>query len=244
MKKISALLMVFLLSVAAQAVIVDDFSDTGLAEYTLTVVNDGSTTRAVSFASPSGDLWVAKATDTGHEQVLFLRDDYTLDVGELLIADVIQSGTGWDRDLGIAVGWTKTPPGVPDGGTGDVRTNYVEVSFRSNNQVMTYARDGTTNLPSGQVFPSPISIVEALYIERTGVRDFDLGYLTAGVKTSVKSYTITTDPVLGAAIGFYADVRAAIGQSPVGLDNLRIIPEPATMVLLGIGSVLALRRRK
>jgi len=242
MKKIGVLLLVCLMSVAAQAGLglVDDFSG-DLSAYTLSRVNDGNGEANVLFSNVGGDLRVSYSGANKHEQVLFLRDDYTLGVGEMLLATIAHMGDGWDRDLGIAVGYSETPPALAVGESADVRTSYVEVSFRSNNQVMTYARDGATNLASGQVFPG---IVDVLYIMRTGDRDFALGYINDGVKTLVKSYTITTDPLLGAAIGFYADVRVAISGSPVGLDNLQIVPEPATMLLLGIGSVLALRRRK
>jgi len=41
-------------------------------------------------------------------------------------------------------------------------------------------------------------------------------------------------------------VNATDGSSSswMGIDNVRFVPEPATMLLLGIGSVLAMRRRK
>jgi hypothetical protein len=269
MKKIGLLLMVCLMGVAAQAALIDDFSDTDLSQYTLSAVNDGTGLHAVSFASPTGDIRVSKAADTAHEQVLFLRDDYHLNVGETLLADVTGTVTNWDRDLGIAVGYSKTPPSLAPGATGDVRTSYVEVSVRANNQVVSYARKDAVNLASGQEFsgslynnppPAPggvpqvsfTMLPDSLYITRLTETKFEVGWIDGGIQHALTGNNALIMPydftgatnVPGFAIGFYADVRATIAGSPVGLDNLRIIPEPATMLLLGIGSILALRRRK
>ena len=58
-------------------------------------------------------------------------------------------------------------------------------------------------------------------------------------------YTITDANVPGAAVGFYADVRANLASSPVGLDNLRTIPipEPSALALLAAALVPMRRRR-
>jgi hypothetical protein len=241
MKKVLLLILAGILGVTAQAVLVDDFSDTDLSEYTLTKVLDIGSISNVSFSSPSGELIVSSSGSDGPEQVLFLRDDYTLGVGEKLIADVSHTGDGWDRDLGIAVCYTETPPGLADGSSGDVRRSYVEVSARSNNQAMSFALDGTTQLGSGQDFPG---IVDQIFIERISATEFRPGYIIGGSSTYIDdlTYTITSDPV-GLAVGFYADVRADLAASPAGLDNLSIIPEPATLALLGLGGLL-LRRKK
>lgn len=253
MKKISVLLIVCLMSVVAQAGVglIDDFGDISLAEYTLSVVNDGTGVKAVSFASPSGDVRVSKAADSGHEQVLFLRDDYTLGVGEKLVADVTQDGNSWDRDFGIAVGYTETPPSLGAGETGDVRTSYVEVCYRSNNYVMSYGHDTALgSLPSGE---KAITDIDSLFIARLDTTTFEVGYIIGGTEytdltilwnypTPLPAYVITTDTP-GAAVGLYADVRATVALSPTGLDDLRIIPEPATIALLGLGGLLLRRKR-
>ncbi len=251
MKKLVVVLLVCVMGVAAQAVLVDDFSDTDLSEYTLSRVNDGNTEGNVSFASAAGDLRLSYSGSNSHEQVLFLRDDYTLGVGEMLLANVDQGAATWDRDLGIAVGFTETPTALADGESGDVRTSYVEVCLRSSGQVSSYARDGSTNENSGV---KDVTGVTALFIERLAAATFQVGYFVGGTKytdltilwqgsTPLPAYEITTDTP-GAAVGIYADARAAITESPSGILDLQIVPEPATMLLLGMGSLLGLRKRK
>src|SRR3989304_6556311 len=85
--------------------LIDDLAHASLAEYTLTkVLDQGAGTSNISFSSPSGVLQVASAGTTGAEQVLLLRDDYTLDVGQTLLADVSGDANGWDRGFGLALG--------------------------------------------------------------------------------------------------------------------------------------------
>lgn len=249
---------VLAIGTSASAQLIDDFSDTDLSEYTFTkVLDQGDGTTNVSFSSPSGALQVNSAGSSGAEQVLFLRDDFALDVGERLLADVDPS-TGWDRDLGIAVAATDTPTGL--GSTaGDVRSDYVEVSFRSDNQVVSIAVNDTTEA-SGQEFATtdyngeqfnttdPLS----LYIARLSANEFEVGWFQNGTFHALTNNGGVINPYVvdnadvGLALGFYADVRADLAASPVTLDNLRIeaIPEPASLGLLGLGGLAMLRRRR
>jgi hypothetical protein len=252
------------LAVAAQAGpigLVDDLSG-NLLPYTLSRVNDGGTVAHVSFSNTTGDLRAAyTGTPNAYEQVLFLRDDYTLDIGERLSASVNSTLVGWDRDIGIAVGWTETPPSLAPGSSGDVRTSYVEVSFRSNNQVVSYARKDAANLTSGQEFSGTIyggvsftAPPDYLFIDRITATKFNVGWIDGGITHVLTNngaafalpyeFTGATN-VPGAAVGFYGDVRVAIASSPTGLDNLQIgiAPEPATIALLGLGGLLLRRKR-
>src|SRR5262245_25888702 len=88
--------------------LVDDFSDTSLAEYTQTAVLDNNTVRGVNFASPAGALQSSNI-DTTPEQVLLLRGDRTLGVGETLRLDASIAQQAVFGDIGIAVGSTATP---------------------------------------------------------------------------------------------------------------------------------------
>jgi len=248
-------------SAQVSAALIDDMNDTSLAEYTLTkVLDQGAGTSNISFASPSGSLLVGSSGTTGAEQVLLLRDDASLAVGDMLLADVTGTWANWDRDIGIAVGFTKTPTGLGDPAAGDVRTTYVEVSARANNQIVAFARNGAANLTSGQEFAgttyggvsfsvaNPIS----LYIARLATNTFEVGWIQGSTRhaitangTAIMPYTITDANVPGAAVGFYADVRANLASSPVGLDNLRTIPipEPSALALLAAALVPMRRRR-
>lgn len=235
MKKWLMGLLVCLMGVGVQAFIIDDLDDENMSEYTISRVNDGNTEVNVSFSNAGGDLRTVYTGAASHEQVLLLRDDYSLQVGEMLMAEVSGNESGWDRDIGIAVGYTATPPALGAGQTGDVRTSYVEVSYRSNNQVMSYARNGTTNLSSGQEFSGTDyggdtfnGYVDYIFIERLSETEFQAGWIqgdTTHVLTEngnpIMPYVITTDTP-GAAVGFYTDARAAIAGSPTGLDNLEI----------------------
>jgi fibronectin-binding autotransporter adhesin len=228
---------------------VDSFSDTSLGEYTLSkVLDQGAGTSNISFSSPSGDIRVSSAGTTGAEQVLFLRNDHTLDVGETLVADVIGNG-GWDRDIGIAVS-IPSPAGLANGAAGDVRLGYAEVSARSNDQIVSFAKD-TTNLTSGQEFNNNVyggvSFNRAqsmqLFVTRVSAGSFEVGWIQNGVRhvvtangTDFQPYNFATN-VPGAAIGFYADVRADLPSSPVGLDNLQITTGTANNALTVNGNL-------
>src|SRR3972149_7456256 len=222
--------------------LIDDFADASLAEYTLTkVLDQGAGTSNISFSSPSGVLQVASAGTTGAEQVLLLRDDYTLDVGQTLLADVSGDANGWDRDFGIAVGYSKTPAGLGKPVAGGVRSSYVEGSYRSKNQVVSFARNGAANLTSGQEFSGTMyggesftGYVDSLFIKRLTTNTYEVGWMEGGIRhvltangnplggVGIPYYTITDANVPGAAVGFYADARADVAASPSALDNLRI----------------------
>jgi hypothetical protein len=261
MKKLCVLLIVCLMSVAAQAVLfIDDFADTSLAEYTLSVVNQNSTDNAaVSFASPSGALQVSKGASTANkaEQVLFLRDE-DLGVGEILRVDkqaVTMRGTAnFYADFGIAICYTADPPDKTPNISQDVRRDMVAIYLKSTYSNIGYcAYDTATGIASigssSGIWGGTDAEKDALYaattglfISRTSLTTVDIGYSTATGDTVAKTLTFTNTDI-GNAVGFWGDMRYP--DTTYGdLDNLRIVPEPATMLLLGIGSILALRRRK
>ncbi len=251
MKKISAIMIASSLALAAQAQLIDDFSDTSLAEYTKSVVLEQSGVNAVSFASPSGALQVSKTTDTGAEQVLFLRGDYSLGIGQILRIDAattLQAGTY--EDFGIAVSATVDPAdAVWVSGTADVRQNYIAVYVKGQTDAIGRAGfNGTVNAGgnSGTAGVPGLSNLLGLFIGRSSADTFSVGYTTASGDTVLFSYT-GMNTAIGTALGFYADVRSVVTFG--NLDNLRLepIPEPSTFALLGLGalaSIFGLRGRK
>jgi len=264
MKKIGLLLMVCLMGVAVQAGpvgLVDDFGDTSLAEYTLSVVNQNSTDNAaISFASPSGALQVSKGASTANkaEQVLFLRGDYSLGVGEILRVDtqaVTKRGTAsFYADFGIAICYTADPPDKTPNVSQDVRRDMIAIYLKSTYSNIGYCAydtaTGTASIGSSSGIwggtdaekDALYASVTGLFISRTSLTTVDIGYSTATGDTVAKTLTFTNTDI-GNAVGFWGDLRYP-NTTYGDLDNLRITPEPATMALLGIGSILALRRRK
>jgi len=247
MKKLSLITAVCLAGVVSQAQLIDDFSDTSIAEYTKSVVLEQDAVNAISFASPSGTLQVSKSTGTTAEQVLLLRNDFSLSVGQTLRVDALSPVTGAYTDFGIAVSTLVDPvDAVWTSGTADVRQNYINVYLKHSTGAVGYVGfNGTVNVASSSgVIPPSFGSVIGLYISRLALDSFDVGYTTASGDTLLKSFT-GMNTATGDAVGFYADVRAVTSYSD--LDNLRIaVPEPTTAALLGLGSlglVFRLRRK-
>jgi hypothetical protein len=243
-KKLSLLItMACSMGVVAQAQLIDDFSGS-LTAYTLSKVLDNNTASQISFSDSSGALQATyAATGTAAaEQVLFLRSDYSLGVGYMLMADVNWTLTG-SQDFGIALATTATPFALGDGFGGDVRTNYILAAIRSTSDHMIGTGiDGANGHTSFAIDPQVQGTgnpTVTLGIARTSATSFDIYYNQGAGLTFLRTLT-TTDPTIGNAVGFYADMRTAgtIGT----LDNLRIelIPEPTTMTLCGLGGFLGL----
>lgn len=236
MKKIFTLFTALLLVSVAQAGIIDNFDDGTMTEYTQTVVletTDPGATYDTVFSNASGALQADLSAYPGIEQALCLRDDIGVNVGEILKIDTTGFGTDQSQDLGIAVSATATPP------AGGPRQDYVFIFCRGwAGQLGTRSFDGTTETTLVQSWPG--SAVDALFIERTGANSWDTGYYLGGIKTTIHSMTVANASI-GDALGLYSDMRAVgtIGT----FDNLEIVPEPATIALLGLGGLLLRRKR-
>lgn len=216
----------------ALGTLIDDFSDASLAEYTSTVILDanGGGSNVAAWQSPSGTLELVTSEYEGIEQYAFIRSGLSLAVGEEVQVDLAHSGAS--QDLGLYVGGT-----TPVTGT---RQDYVAMYARGNGQVFSRGFDGGSEYPlAGGGTPA----YESLFIARVDTNTYEAGYYEGGVRnilaTRTPSFANDAD-----VVGFYADVRAA--GTLGGLDNLRVIPEPASMVLAGFGVVglLAWRRRR
>ncbi len=226
MKKLVVLMMLIgvlgaCVQAAVPAILVDDFSDTDLSEYTMNYVLVQNTNNTTSYASPSGTLQVSKPADTDAEQTLLLRDDYSLSVGETLRVDaLVASVSGLNCDFGIAVA---TMADLPDStGTGD-RQGYINMYIKAGSSGWGCIGFDTVNhqiANTGYVTNQDLSVITGLFITRTGADAFDVGYSTASGDTVFRSLTVATGTGIGAAVGFYSDLRGEITYGD--LDNLRI----------------------
>jgi hypothetical protein len=249
---------------SATATLIDDFSG-DLSAYTQTTVLAQSADPDYAFSNPSGFLQVGQSYYTnGAKQDLFLRGDYSLTPGYVLrISAVGMITNAGYADFGIAVASQANPwPAVWTSGTASTRSNYLNVYFKgSYGTVGTIGFDGLNNqmYSNSGLYPTNsagtqvgYSGVVGLWIAETSTGVYDVGYtLAAGGDILFHTYTVSGaqpgDTSIGAAIGFYGDVRA--NTSYGGLDDLRLdaIPEPSTCALLGLGGLACacwLRRRK
>jgi hypothetical protein len=236
---------------AVQAQLVDDFSG-GLGPYTQTIVLAQNADPALAFSIGSGALLVGRTFSSGGnaQQDLFLRNDYSLAVGNILRVDTAVATNSLYSDFGIVVSATVNPPAaVWTSGTASTRQDYIDVYVKgSYGTVGTIGFDGTTQkysnsgiAPTGG-YPGLLG----LYISRPSASEYDVGYTTASGDTLMYAYTGITDTTIGNAIGFYADVRATTTFG--SLDNLRLvsIPEPSAIAMCGMGLAglfVVMRRR-
>jgi hypothetical protein len=226
MKKLSLITAACLLGAVTQAQLIDDFSG-NLSAYTATRIlkaTPAAPDNAYAWQIAGGSLQINTTTYGGIEQYALTRTDLTLGVGSELSATY--SGLNLNsQDIGLYVGDSTPTPGV--------REDYVAIYMRNNGQLFSRGFNGTTEL-SLAGGGSPVAL--SLFVARTGVNTFDLGYYDAGGRNVLASRTMTS-ATIGDAIGFYADVRGA-GTRGV-MDNLTItaIPEPTAATLLGIGAL-------
>ena len=236
-----------LMTAQAAVGLVDNFSDLTLTEYTQTrVLDNGAATANVTFSASTGVLFASYAGTNAAEQVVLLRDDISLAVGETLTVDVSQAITTSEMDFGIAVAATKTPTSIVNGGDLDTRDTmqWASIYVRPNqNAVRSLSYNGTT-LDSGTgILTAVENTVAKLWIKRDTSTSFILGYTNTSA-VDFTSKTVTLSSSVGTAIGFYADLRAN-GGNLGGLDNLTIIPEPSSSMLgLLFGAGFIVRRRR
>jgi hypothetical protein len=222
--------------------LIDDFTTPGLSEYNLyKILDQNAGTSNISFNDNAGSLAGVSTGTTGAEQVLFFRNDgVTLSVGQELQVDgpIFDSGTGTE-DLGLAVGELPTSLGNPAAGSTRNLADYAFISFRNINQLNSRGFNNGAEIPQIQNFGVT---ADTLFIARLANNDMELGYYTGNVRTVTRTIT-PSDPAIYSHVGFYADLRTDLATIS-GLDNLRLVPEPSSLALLGLSMFGLLARRR
>lgn len=229
------------------AAVVDTFSDNSLSEYTSTrVLDNGAASTDITFSSATGGLVATYGTGAAQaEQVLLLRNDVGLGVGQTLRVDTAIGTTTTAMDFGLAIASTATPTSasVSDTDTRDL-VNFLAIYVRPSQDAVrvTSSNGGVVTTATG-VLGTAETLVSQLYITRVTSTQFTVGYLdTSAVSHDALTINFTATNV-GDAIGFYADLRAT--STNLGtLDNLAIVPEPGAALLGAFGLVGIMRRRR
>jgi autotransporter-associated beta strand protein len=192
-------------------VLIDDFSGS-LAAYTATRIldNNGGATNTCAWLNPDGSLKLTTTIYDGIEQWTLTRADFTLGVGQEIRADYHHDETD-AQDIGLYAG-----AGTPTTG---VRQDFVNIYVRNDGNIYSRGFNGTTEL----TLAGPVSVIpEKLFIARTAINTFQLGYYNGAARVVVATRTMSSSAI-GNVIGFYADVRS-IGTRG-SLDNLcRLAP--------------------
>jgi autotransporter-associated beta strand protein len=202
--------------------LIDDFSDGNVSEYIRTTVNDGNTTNNVTPSVAGGALVATYSGSATHEQVVLLRDDVSLEIGETLAVDVAMATTTLNMDLGLMVSAIDNPTAVSVSDTDTRNTfNWASVSVRpSQNTVRVNQISGGNVNTAAAVIDSAETNVSGLYITRNSATQFVLGYVDASSTSHVATTLNFAANNIGTALGFYMDVRSSgtLGS----FDNLRI----------------------
>ena len=226
-----------MMAVAAQATLIDNFSG-DLSAYTNTVILDagGTGSNAAAWQITDGKLKYNTSVYDGIEQAAFIYNGLSLVVGQELQVQITHAG---NQDIGLYVGGSALTTGVRDSFVNVYARNSVANGLQVLSRGFTDILGGTheMNLKGSDV---KNVVFDTLFIARDGVNDFEAGYYNGGTRVVIADRNGLTD-IDGSYVGFYSDVRAAgiLGTA----DNLTIIPEPATMLLLGLGSLVLCRRK-
>jgi len=230
MKKVLVFMLVGILAAAVQATIIDNFDDGDVSDFIPVVMLDNSNNAVHNVAaleSVNGKVQVTTTTYSAIEQAAYVKPGYLLEVGQELQLDFAHNGG--NRAMGLFVGLMPT---------NNVRANYITI-YGENGKLFTRGFNGTTEMTAVETTAAYTTV----FIRRYGENDYKAGFYNAlGNETILKDriglvFGGTSDLV----IGLYTDIRA---QGTIGTgDNLAIVPEPATLLILGLGALVLRRSR-
>jgi len=217
------------MALPASATIIDDFNSENLdSHWVQSYVLEGSTKSTMSFDTTTtpGQLSAIMSNYSNYRQVVLLRDDYALNVGLTLLVDFMGFNPESNGSLALAI---NTAKGVTD------RANMIYIGYNAYSDTVGAAHFPTASTWDPHNITGVTSNPTAFYITRKADNVYEVGYYAGTTKTLAWTYTLADDaPHPGAAVGFYADFRANMKGM---VDNIRFIPEPGTLVLLGCGLV-------
>ena len=256
-KTICAIIAVGSLTLASQAQVIDPLTGS-LSGYTTTLVLDNSlgAGSGVLFSSSASGLQSSfVGTVSQPEQALFLAPVSSFGtafaVGERLSVNVSMPVSSTQMDFGLAVSSTATPIAAGSGNGYNSRTTFdwASVSVRPSQAAVRGGADVSGTLNTSYNTGAAANTVTALYIDWVSADVFNLGYIdTSAVGHNLYTATFNGGSTIGAAIGFYGDLRAA-STSLGNFTDLTIspVPEPSTLALCGAGFAglfVAMRRKK
>jgi hypothetical protein len=171
---------------------------------------------------------------------VFLRNDgVTLGINEELQIDGPATRVGTANDLGLVI--AETPTSLVGAGDNRAAADFLFISFRNNTQLNSRGFNGGVEV--GQVQNFGVNATK-LFIARTGTNSVELGWYDGLTRNVSRSMTVA-DTNIFSNVGFYADLRND-GGGFTGLDNLQIVPEPGSLMLMIFavaGSAAPYRRR-
>lgn len=253
MKKISAFIIVCSIGLGVQAQSIIDPLTGSLAGYTTTLVLDNSGgASSVSFTDSGSGLQANYVgTVSAAEQALFLAPvssfSSVFTVGNTLFVNTAVPTSSTQMDFGLAVAATATPPAA--GANTSTRANFdwASISVRPSQTAIRVnsSVSGTLTTGNGAINVTDTGNISELFINWVSADVFALGYVSNHVSVVDQTITFAPSSTIGAAIGFYGDVRAS-GTSLGDFTNLTIVPEPSTLALCGMGvaGLCAVARRK
>ena len=236
-KLLVCLLAIALTAGVAQADFFDDFEDGDASDWDLLSPGGSVLTWAVEAPGAGGSDYSLNQKTGGYS---FPTDPGGAALpGSMALAPGVHSDAGVDVDFRI-----RTTAGYPDAGIvfgyqdADNFLYYLDVAVTGEHHWTANAVvNGTRTEIAETLIPIVGGATDFVHLEHS--RDAATGYFKL-VQDGVTVFDQTDPLYIGSATG---RIGACANNDPYAIDNV-VIPEPMTMTLLGIGSLVLLRRRR